>query len=578
MRGGPRLLLWVAGMALPPLCGAAEGTAAPGKAVSTSCVVCHAGLDGPQAEPADAWASDVHHAAGLGCESCHGGDPSPALGEEADAAMSPAKGFRPPPTRLQVADFCARCHADPVTMKRHNPQMRVDQLAEYRSSVHGRLNARGDPAPATCTDCHGAHGIRPASSPDAPVYATNVPKTCARCHADAKLMAPYGIPTSQYGDYLRSAHATALIDRDDTAAPACNDCHGNHGAVPPGVSSVAHVCGQCHGREAVLFGGSFKKDLFQQMEIGECTACHDPHRTRHPTPELFHGGSAPRVTAGKMVSADPFAAEMGGIEAGGKGEAVWMAAIRPRVADADPRLVHRVEVTADGAAPVVLDATVRPGSPTPASVAGGDASTGLLAVLAIEPVSGEPLEAGDMLRFRLEVRAGAGKTLHGVHVRDRPGEAVEPHPGSACLSCHEVGDACDQATERMYAALVSLDRDLRGAAAVLRRAELAGMEVSTPLFELKSQGTTASVEARAFIHTFEPDRLVQRAEEGKKIALSTRKAGEAALAELQYRRKGLAVSLVLVAMVLAAIYLKIRQVDEMRRREGAARHRGSESS
>ena len=43
-------------------------------------------------------------------------------------------------------------------------------------------------------------------------------------------------------------HHTAMVDRNDLSAPTCNDCHGNHGAAPPGVDAIANVCGTCHTR------------------------------------------------------------------------------------------------------------------------------------------------------------------------------------------------------------------------------------------------------------------------------------------------------------------------------------------
>ena len=39
-------------------------------------------------------------------------------------------------------------------MKRYNPALRVDQEAEYVTSVHGRKIAQGDQKPATCISCH----------------------------------------------------------------------------------------------------------------------------------------------------------------------------------------------------------------------------------------------------------------------------------------------------------------------------------------------------------------------------------------------------------------------------------------
>jgi len=539
---------------------AAEPGAAGRKLAPSSCLTCHGQLEGTELAPVTAWPADVHAAAGLGCESCHGGDPSPARADDAVQAMDPKRGFVGAPDRLHVAEFCARCHSDAGYMKQYNPKLRVDQLVEYRTSKHGRLNAAGDPVPATCTNCHGAHGIHPVTSPDSPAYASNVPATCAKCHADAKLMAPYGIPTTQYADFKDSVHGAALLEQGDTSAPACNDCHGNHGATPPGVRSVAHVCGQCHGREAALFGASFKKDLFDAAGLQGCTVCHDHHRIQHPTPELFHGAAAPEVEAGKVTGTDPFAAELGELTAGQVKRVSWRAVLRPRVAADDKRLAHEVAVAAEGVPPLTLDATVRPGE-TPASAARSVTASGLTASLTVSPLSGSPVEAGDAVLFQLAVQAGPGGPIRNVKVLDRPGPAVVPLAGSACRSCHEAGDDCDKATGKMYEALSALDVESREAAALLRRAELAGMEVGAAKFELKSKGVTAAVEARSMIHTFDPEKLIQRTSEGRGVARGALAAAKAALAELEYRRRGLATSLVLVGLVLVGLYLKIRQVD-----------------
>jgi len=377
-------------------------------------------------------------------------------------------------------------------------------------------------------------------------------------------MAPYGIPTDQYARYRRSVHAAALLERGDTAAPACNDCHGNHGAAPPGVLAVANVCGQCHGREAALFRASFKKELFDGLDVPECTVCHDNHAIEHPTPELFHSGSAPEVSAGKITGVDPFAADLGDLGAGAQRTAAWRVVLKPHIGPEAAGLVHTVDVTAEGVGPLSLDATVRAGS----MLADGTRSaTGpdLTATLTITALNGLPVEGGDVLALRLDVRAGNEAPVKGVKVKDLPGEAIVTIAGSACRKCHSQGDTCDEATEKMYVALATLDRELRQAAAVLHRAEVAGMEVSAPKFELKSKGTTAAIEARALVHSFDPERLVARTEEGRRTSKNALEAGRAALAELQFRRKGLAASLVLVALVLLGLYLKIRQLDRLRR-------------
>jgi hypothetical protein len=46
------------------------------------------------------------------------------------------------------------------------------------------------------------------------------------------------------------------------------------------------------------------------------------------------------------------------------------------------------------------------------------------------------------------------------------------------------------------------------------------------------------------------------------IAEKARRSGEDALKELQFRRKGLAVSLLVIALAVVSIYLKIRQIEK----------------
>jgi hypothetical protein len=558
MKRASRRALWVLPVWALVIAGVTSGNETD---ENSSCVTCHRQLEDEMLAPLESWDADVHAQAGLGCEGCHGGDPSPVLAEDIEA-MAPERGFRSSPSRLQVADFCARCHSDLSFMRTFDPQARVDQLTEYRLSAHGIGNTHGDATPAVCTDCHGVHGIRPVDSPDSSVYPANVPGMCAGCHSDETKMAPYGTATDPYPQYVASVHGIALLERGDTAAPACNDCHGNHGAAPPGVSSVANVCGQCHGRESNLFRASFKKEIFDDMGVAECSVCHGHHLIEHPTPSLFHSGSAPRVSQGRIVETTPLTADLGRLEPHGTAVMSWRGVLSPYDDPEESDLLHNVEVEA-GDLSFDIDATVRPGDrpiATDSRVAG---SEDLSATLTVEPVSGVPVEPGDTLMFRLELRTAAG--VPSVVVNDRPGKAVGALKGSVCLTCHSEGDECDQATERMFDALSSMDQGLRAAADRLHRAEIAGMEVSEALFDLTSEGRTAAIESRALVHSFEPDRLIGRTEEGREVAVRALAAANAALEEIQFRRIGLAVSLVLIVMVLIGLYLKIRQIDDDRR-------------
>jgi predicted CXXCH cytochrome family protein len=309
-------------------------------------------------------------------------------------------------------------------MKRFNPSLRVDQEREYYTSVHGRLlKEKGETRVATCISCHSVHGIRAPSDPLSSVYPSNVATTCAKCHASADYMKPFGIPTNQFDNYKLSVHAKALYDKQDLSAPTCNDCHGNHGAAPPGIASVANVCGQCHARQAELFQTSPHKKAFDDKQLGECITCHGNHAIPKP---------------------------------------------------------------------------------------------------------------GDQM--------------------------IGTQQGALCINCHTAGDKGFVAAGTMRSRIDALIASIDKSSAILNLAERKGMEVSKPKFELKG-ATDALTHARVLIHstsTVEVDKVI---EPGMDVANKGYQAGVGALAELSFRRKGLAVSLLFILFLATLVYLKIRQIE-----------------
>jgi predicted CXXCH cytochrome family protein len=103
-------------------------------------------------------------------------------------------------------------------------------------------------------------------------------------------MKAYGISVLQVEEYKQSVHARALLEKKDLSAPVCNDCHGNHGAAPPEVTSIAFVCRQCHPSAGDLFSKSPHKEAFDALGISECEACHGNHKILPPSDELLAGG------------------------------------------------------------------------------------------------------------------------------------------------------------------------------------------------------------------------------------------------------------------------------------------------
>ena len=214
---------------------------------------------------------------------CHGGDVS--LEDMDDVRL--VRSYRGIPSYSEVPQFCARCHSDAAYMHEHNPSLPIDQLDKYRTSVHGQLLFdKKDSKVANCVSCHTVHEIGDAKMPHSSTHPINLIETCGKCHSDADHMAGYGIPTTQVEDYKLSVHGVALLERGDLGAPACNDCHGNHGAAPPGVSSLAAVCGNCHALEAELYNGSPHKIAFEENDYPMCETCHSNHKILKPHDDM----------------------------------------------------------------------------------------------------------------------------------------------------------------------------------------------------------------------------------------------------------------------------------------------------
>jgi hypothetical protein len=410
------LALWAAAVIF---CTVEKSNAQP---ANDQCAICHLAIGVEHlTKPAEDYKFDVHAAKGFGCADCHGGDPT-IMGLE---GMDPKKGYIGKPTLARTVQVCGKCHSDAEFMRQYNPNLRVDQVVEYYTSVHGkRLREAKDAKVATCASCHGAHSIRPANDARSSVHPLRVADTCGACHANKDYMAPYKIPTDQVEEYKQSVHWKLLSGKGDLSAPTCNDCHGNHGAAPPGVSSVVNVCGQCHPVNWELLNKSSHGKIFVQMGIPGCASCHGNH--------------------------------------------------------------------------------------------------------AIIETSDAMLAAGDK---------------------------------SACATCHPPGSSGDLLAAGMLKSIESLKASYEKAIAVLNDAEHAGMEVSQPLFEL-NEAQTALIKARAAIHGFDQALLDKEIEPGLKITERAYALGVKALEELQFRRKGLAVSALIIFALVIGVVLKIRQIEQ----------------
>ena len=258
------------------LCGASAAFARQANSDrAQSCKVCHGG-------EAREFAQGIHAKSSVDCITCHGG----AAGE-VDVAKAHGANLKKLGDPLAAVESCVGCHSDVEQMRSFG--LRTDQLSLYWTSRHGaKLALDGDPNVATCVSCHGSHFVLPVRDPLSPVHERHQVDTCGRCHADATLMAKYGLPADVVQDFRGSVHGKALIEGEHPAAPGCTECHGSHGAAPPRTGDVRQVCGNCHSVVQEYFersphvAGAHDKGL-------QCTSCHDHHAVVAPSTEMFTG-------------------------------------------------------------------------------------------------------------------------------------------------------------------------------------------------------------------------------------------------------------------------------------------------
>jgi Cytochrome c7 and related cytochrome c len=239
---------------------------AMGVDTANQCLACHAA----QREAATV---GVHSQHGVRCVDCHGGNP--------DVSTLPAAHqgrFVGSTNKVQTAELCGSCHSDPNRMRPYG--LPTGELSQFRTSKHGQLLfGSGNTDAPTCTDCHGTHIIYPPYDARSKVYPTNIPGTCAHCHADTKLMAKYHLRTDQFDQFRSSAHGVALFQQQNFAAPTCISCHGAHSALPPTGGQIASVCGQCHSLVDQAFQQGPHGLASQAGNLHGCLACHSNHGT-----------------------------------------------------------------------------------------------------------------------------------------------------------------------------------------------------------------------------------------------------------------------------------------------------------
>jgi hypothetical protein len=176
----------IIGCAVVVLCVAANAAAQVNR-----CAECHfANFSSvPAAEQLLDWDRSPHAKRNVGCESCHGGDPTTYQPVDAHRGVLNSHNRLSGVSPSNIALTCAPCHSGVV--------------ASFRLSTHAALLAADRSGVPTCTTCHGAMA---AQVPSAARFET----MCADCHRAGSTRGGYPGSARQRIQALRGIEQTLL--------------------------------------------------------------------------------------------------------------------------------------------------------------------------------------------------------------------------------------------------------------------------------------------------------------------------------------------------------------------------------
>ncbi|MEI6210878.1 MAG: cytochrome b/b6 domain-containing protein [bacterium] len=198
---------------------------------------------------------------------------------------------------IHAKHLCVSCHADIKDVP--HPDAFVAKAVScaachrvetqiYTGSDHGIAVHKGVQEAASCKDCHGNnHYLLSYRNPASPVYRTNLPKTCERCHNKTEEMEKFNLRQHGPGlSYEKSIHGVALLEKAELNAANCADCHGSHDlhkstnpASKLNWKNVPATCGKCHENVNQTYLRSVHGQAVKSgvRDAPVCTDCHGEH-------------------------------------------------------------------------------------------------------------------------------------------------------------------------------------------------------------------------------------------------------------------------------------------------------------
>ncbi len=217
------------------------------------------------------------------CVTCHG--------EHSIKSVKKSDEF----SKLKQTDLCLSCHTDGKVKSLTDLNSHSEQ---YKQSYHYKALEKGNLKAATCSDCHGAHQMSDMKDTNSNINKKNIAKSCgqAECH------------TKQLAEYNGSIHQVSLATKENSDAPNCVTCHGNHQILNKtdgknqlsNAKGIVQLCSNCHASVELVRNNNLPIKVTETYNesfhglatrsgskiVANCESCHGNHNIRPSTDTL----------------------------------------------------------------------------------------------------------------------------------------------------------------------------------------------------------------------------------------------------------------------------------------------------
>ncbi len=181
--------------------------------------------------------------------------------------------------KLPITVSCIECHKKTSEDQKDNPDPKykrlnvvLEQIDSYMDSVHARPSAADQTKTnAACHDCHDAHNVSTIGSIQRAEHRLANPEVCGKCHEKQK------------EDYMTSIHGKEVMEKHNSEAAVCSDCHTTHNIDSPEKDSVKLTiiknCGNCHEESQKTYLASYHGQVSRlgYTNTAKCFDCHGSH-------------------------------------------------------------------------------------------------------------------------------------------------------------------------------------------------------------------------------------------------------------------------------------------------------------